>query len=192
MTRALRILLVTGAAALALSGNAHAAGGNYVVDGGTSKQRAQVKAALDASAFNWSIVPAKIKIHVAPVGVSRATPGQIWIDSRLLDSGRFAWGIVQHEYAHQVDFLLFDAPTRMRLNRLLGGKAWCWQTAGLKHEEYGCERFASTLAWAYWPASDSAMRPQSKHSESAAMSPARFRGLMAQILGPTAFSVKSR
>ena len=31
-------------------------------------------------------------------------PGQIWLDASLLDSGRFSWGVVQHEYAHQVDF----------------------------------------------------------------------------------------
>lgn len=192
MTRALRTLLLTALAALALSANAWAAGGNYVVDGGSAKQRAQVSAALNASSFNWSIVPAQIKIHVAPVGQSKASPGHIWIDSQLLNSGRFAWGVVQHEYAHQVDFFLLDATTRSRLTTLLGGNAWCWETAGLKHDEYGCERFASTLAWAYWPAKDSAMRPDSKSSESAAMAPARFRSLMAQLFGPAALSTKRR
>ncbi|MGH2922337.1 MAG: hypothetical protein ACRDKU_09750 [Gaiellaceae bacterium] len=192
MTRALRTLVLTALAALALSGNAQAAGGNYVVDGGTAKQRGQVKAALNASAFNWSVVPAQIKIHVARVGQSKAVPGEIWIDSQLLNSGRFAWGVVQHEYAHQVDFFLFDTATRSLLATLLGGKAWCWETAGLKHDEYGCERFASTLAWAYWPAKDSAMRPDSKSSESASMAPARFRTLMAQILGAAALSTKNR
>ena len=188
MNRALRTLLLTALAALALTGNAQAAGGNYVVDGGTAKQRAQVKAALNASSFNWSLVPAQIKIHVAPVGQSRAVPGEIWIDNQLLNSGRFAWGVVQHEYAHQVDFFVLNAVTRARLATQLGGKAWCWETPGLKHDEYGCERFASMLAWAYWTNNASAMRPDSKHSESAVMAPARFRGLLAQVLGPATLS----
>jgi hypothetical protein len=188
MNRALRTILLTGLAAFALTGNAQAAGGNYVVDGGTAKQRAQVKAALDASSFNWSLIPAQIKIHVAPVGESKALPGEIWIDSQLLNSGRFAWGVVQHEYAHQVDFFLLNPTTRAQLAKLLGGKAWCWETAGLRHDEYGCERFASTLAWAYWPVKDSAMRPSSKNSESAAMAPARFQALIAQLLGAAALS----
>ena len=190
MNRTLRTVLLTGLAALALTGNAQAAGGNYLVDGGTAKQRSQVKAALNASAFNWSLVPAQIKIHVAPVGESKAVPGEIWIDSQLLNSGRFAWGVVQHEYAHQVDFYLLNPTTRAQLARLLGGKAWCWETAGLKHNEYGCERFASMLAWAYWPAKDSAMRPESKSSESASMAPAKFRSLMVQLLGAAALSAK--
>jgi hypothetical protein len=188
MTRALRTLFLTTLAALALTGNAQAAGGNYVVDGGTAKQRAQVRAALNASAFNWSLVPAQIKIHVAPVGQSHAVPGEIWIDNQLLGAGRFAWGVVQHEYAHQVDFFLLNASTRSRLATLLGGKTWCWETPGFKHAEYGCERFASTLAWAYWPARESAMRPDSRTSESAAMAPARFRALLAQLLGPATLS----
>jgi len=190
MNRTLRTLLLTGLAALALTGNAQAAGGNYLVDGGTAKQRAQVKAALNASAFDWSLVPAQIKIHVAPVGESKAVPGEIWIDNQLLNSGRFALGVVQHEYAHQVDFYLLNPTIRSQLANLIGGKAWCWETAGLNHNEYGCERFASTLAWAYWPAKDSAMRPDSTNSESAAMAPARFRSLMAQLLGAAALSAQ--
>lgn len=186
MTRAIRILLLTGLAALALSGNAQAAGGNYVVDGGTAGQRGQIRQALNASSFNWSLVPAQIKIHVAPVGESKAIPGEIWIDSRLLSSGRFAWATVQHEYAHQVDFFLLDDASRNRLAGALGGKAWCWETVGLEHDEYSCERFASMLAWAYWPSKDNAMKPASKRSESAAMAPARFRSLMSQLLGARA------
>jgi hypothetical protein len=190
MNRTLRTVLLTGLAALALAGNAQAAGGDYLVDGGTAKQRAQVKAALNASAFNWSLVPVKIEIHVAPVGESKAVPGEIWIDNQLLNSGRFAWGVVQHEYAHQVEFYLLNSTTRSQLAKLLGGKAWCWETVELKHSEYGCERFASTLAWAYWPSTDSAMRPDSKSSESAAMAPAKFRSLMAQLLGTAPLSAK--
>jgi hypothetical protein len=183
MARTFKIALVAALAALALSGQAQAAGGNYVFAGGSVKQRAQVRSALNASSFNWSLVPAQIKIHIAPVGQSYATRGEIWLDSRLLDAGRFSWAMVQDEYSHQVDFYLFDAATRSRLNTLLGGKDWCYAVSGLQHHEYGCERFASTLVWSYWPARDNAYKPESKSSESAAMPPARFRALMKQIVG---------
>lgn len=183
MARAIKIALVTAVAALALTGQAQARGGNYAFDGGSAKQRTQVRSALDASSFNWSLVPARIKIHIAPIGQSYATRGEIWLDARLLNAGRFSWAVVQDEYAHQVDFFLFDAAKRTKLNALLGGKDWCYGVSGLLHHEYGCERFASTLVWSYWPARDNAYKPVSKSSESAAMAPASFRALMKQIVG---------
>jgi hypothetical protein len=182
MARALSTLLLTGIAALALSGQAQAGGGNYVFDGGTAKQRTQVKAALNASSFNWNLVPARITIHIDPRAQTTSSHGDIWLNARLLDAGRFSWAMVQDEYAHQVDFFLFDEPTRAKLNRLLGGKDWCYGLAGLKHSEYGCERFASTLVWAYWPSRDNAYRPDSRNAESAAMAPAQFRALMKQLV----------
>jgi hypothetical protein len=183
MKRALLTALAAAAAALALTGQAQAGGGNYVFDGGSAKQRAQVRQALNASSFDWNVIPAQIKVHIAPVGQSKASRGEIWLDARLLDAGRFSWAMVQDEFAHQVDFFLFDAATRTKLNTALGGKDWCYGVAGLKHGEYGCERFASTLVWAYWPSRDNAYKPQSKKDESAAMAPARFRALMKQLLG---------
>ncbi len=183
MARALKIALVTAVAALALTGQAQAAGGNYVFDGGTAKQRTQVKKALNASSFNWSLVPAQIKIHIAPVGQSYSTRGDIYLDSRLLNAGRFSWAIVQDEYSHQIDFFLFNDSIRTRLNGLLGGKDWCYGVAGLTHSQYGCERFSSTLVWAYWPSRDNAYKPESKRSESAAMAPAKFKALMKQVVG---------
>jgi hypothetical protein len=183
MTRALRSLLLIAVAALAFTGQAQATGGDYVFDGGTAKQRTQVRAALNASSFNWSLVPEQIEIHIAPIGQSYSTRGEIWLDAKLLNAGRFSWAIVQDEYAHQVDFFLFDEATRATLNRMLGGKDWCYGIAGLLHSEYGCERFASTLVWSYWPSRDNAYRPASKRSESAAMAPTRFKALMKQIVG---------
>jgi hypothetical protein len=182
MARALSTLLLTGIAALALSGQAQAAGGKYMFDGGTAKQRTQVRAALNASSFDWNLVPAQITIHIDARAQTSASRGEIWLNARLLDAGRFSWAMVQDEYAHQVDFFLFDEPTRAKLNRLLGGKDWCYGIAGLKHSDYGCERFASTLVWAYWPSRDNAYRPDSKNAESAAMAPARFRALMKQLV----------
>ena len=184
MFRLLRCALTAAFAALALSGVAQAAGGNYVFDGGTPKEQAQVRSALNVSAFNWSLVPAQITVHIAPgFGTSDATPGELWLDSALLDSGVFSWGVVQHEYAHQVDFFLLDDAKRAALAPQLGGQSW-WQGAGapLAHGQLTCERFASTLAWAYWPSARNSMKPQSRNDESSAMAPAAFRALIAQVL----------
>ena len=169
--------------ALWTAGPALAGGGNYVFAGGTPKQQAQVRSALDASAFDWNLVPAQITVHIAPGITSEATTGNIWLDGNLLNAGRFSWGIVQHEYAHQVDFYLLDETKRAFLEQALGGKDWCYGVPGLQHAQYGCERFASTLAWAYWPSSDNSMKPASAKDESAAMAPAKFRALLATMIG---------
>jgi hypothetical protein len=169
--------------ALAMPANAHATGGTYDFDGGTTTERAQVTAALNASSFDWSTVPARIHIHVVRGARSHATPGEIWIDADLLDTGRFSWGVVQHEYAHQVDFLVLTDTDRMQLFPLLGGKAWWIPLAvTLTHGQLTGERFASTLAWSYWPSLENSMLPQGPGDESAAMEPARFRTLMQRIL----------
>jgi hypothetical protein len=181
LRRLTTVLLAAGFLGLAVPGYAAAYGGDYVVTGGSPAERGQVVAALDASAFDWSVVPARIQIHVAPGIDSYSIPGAIFVDSRLLAAGEFGWGVVQHEYAHQVDFLLFDAGTEQRLNDLLHGADW--YGFGDPHHLRGVERFASTLAWAYWPSPQSAMRPTSTADEAGAMRPARFRRLMAKLLG---------
>jgi len=162
---------------------AAAAGGHYSVEGGTVAERAQVTDALRASSFDWSIVPEQIEIHVARDIDSDAAPGQIWLDSDLLDSGRFAWGVVQHEYAHQVDFFLLTDTDRTDLLQQLGGQAW-WSPPGsaLPHGQLAAERFASMLAWSYWPSPDNVMRPQGPMAESAAMAPPAFRASLQRLL----------
>ncbi len=171
------------ALALTLAGTATAAGGRYTFDGGTAPQQAQVRAALDASLFDWDRVPAQITIHIAPGLTSCGVPGEIFLDADLLDAGRFSWGVVQHEYAHQVDFFVLDDAMRERLGATLGGSSW-WQTpAGLPHGELTSERFASTLAWAYWPSPANSMRPASPREEAAAATPAAFRSLLGRLLG---------
>jgi hypothetical protein len=189
MASLLRTLLATSALALAFSGGAQAAGGHYVFDGGSRAEQSQVKQALNASSFNWSVVPATITVHIARGHYSEATYGEIWLDADLLDSGIFSWGVVQHEYAHQVDFFLLN-DTRRAMLAGLGGKAW-WATGAtasgapngtLAHADLTSERFASTLAWAYWPSPSNSMRPASTSDESAAMAPAAFRSLLARVL----------
>lgn len=183
MLRRLAVSFAFVLAALAYAGLASASGGNYVFDRGTPAEQGQVRAALNVSSFNWSLVPAQITIHIVRgIPVSQSSPGQIWLDADLLDSGVFSWGVVQHEYAHQVDFFLLDDAKRATLEQALGGSDWCYGVANLAHAAYGCERFASTLAWSYWPSPDNSMKPQSPHDESAAMAPAQFRALVAQLL----------
>jgi hypothetical protein len=190
MASLLRTILATSALAFVFASGAQAAGGHYVFDGGSRTEQSQVKKALNASTFDWGIVPATIAIHIDRGHYSEATYGQIWLDANLLDSGIFSWGVVQHEYAHQVDFFLLN-DTRRAMLAGLGGKAW-WATGGtassapngtLTHAELTSERFASTLAWAYWPSPSNSMRPTSTTDESAAMAPAAFRALLAKVLG---------
>lgn len=167
-------LLVVLAASLVLVPSALAKGGSYVFDGGTPTEQAQVKAALAASSFDFSVVPATVTVHIAPGADSRATPGQVWLDADLLDAGSYSWGVVQHEFAHQVDFLRFDDAARATLQAALGGAAWC---SGAVHEQLGCERFADLVAWAYWQSPDNVIRPEGSHPTAAA-----FKALLARLL----------
>jgi hypothetical protein len=188
MLRRIMVAALAGLAALALTGPAAARGGKYVFDGGTPRQQAQVHAALEVSAFDWNVVPATITIHLKTGSDTYATRGEIWVDTTLLNSGPFAWGPIQHEYAHQVDFFLLTGDQRAVLNTRLGGKVWSYDASsaalhGPDHAALGAERFASTLAWAYWQSDANSLKPASKKDESAAMAPARFRTLLEQLLG---------
>src|SRR3954471_9797698 len=120
----LSLLLSTAAAALALVPAAFASGGTYVFDGGNKPERRQVTAALNASAFPWGIVPGTVVVHIAPGAASSASPGRISLDADLLDAGTFSWGVVQHEYAHVVDFALLTQASRAQLHLLLQGAEW--------------------------------------------------------------------
>ena len=175
------------AGALCWTALAHAGGGSYVFDGGTAAEQQQVRDALQASSFDWRLVPGTVTIHIGSYPAQEAGPGEIFLDARLLDSGPFAWGVVQHEYAHQVDFAVLDDAARTRIGAALGTSTWCYDDAQLlQHDAYGCERFASTLAWAYWQSPDNCMRPAALGVESGAISPAAFRALLVSVLGPAA------
>jgi hypothetical protein len=168
--------------ALAIAPQAVASGGHYAFAGGTPYQRAQVRQALRVSAFNWSVVEPVVTVRIAPGLESVAIPGRISLDARLLEAGEFSWGVVQHEYAHQVDFLVLDDEARAPFAARLGGQTWYHDVVGLPHGAYGCERFASTLAWAYWPSAQNSMRPMWRGDESGAMKPATFRALLGRVL----------
>jgi hypothetical protein len=176
------LLLFSTLLALAVPGPAAARGGDYGFEGGTQAQQTQVRRALDASTFDWGVIPAHVTVHIGQYGVSHTRPGHVYLDAGLLDAGRFAWATVQDEFAHQVDFLRFDDATRAQLTSALGARDWCYGVQGLAHGEYGCERFASTLVWAFWPSKHNAYRPANPNDESAAMAPARFRALVSGLL----------
>ena len=59
-----------------------ASGGRYTVVGGTARHTAEVKTALNASRFDWSLVPEQITIHVVPGKDASSTPGHIWLSQR--------------------------------------------------------------------------------------------------------------
>jgi hypothetical protein len=182
MARAIRSLVVLLALAFAFAGTAQARGGNYVFSGGTPAEQSQVKAALDASSFDWGMVKQQITVRIARGIDSEATPGTISLDADLLDSGRYAWGVVQHEYAHQVDFFDLTDAQRTQMLASLGGASW-WQSGKLPHAQLASERFASTLAWAYWQSPDNVMKPRSPTDESGFVPPASFKTLVESALG---------
>jgi hypothetical protein len=163
---------------------AAAAGGRYVFAGGTLGEQAQVRRALDASAFDWSLVPTQVTIHIVrSLPLSYSTPGSVWLDANLLDSGQFSWGVVQMEYGQQVQYAIQDVQLRAELTGQLGAQQWCYDDATQPRGVNACERFAATLAWAYWPSNDNSMKPAGAGDWSAAMDPKSFRTLLARLLG---------
>jgi len=188
MTRSARTLLaalaVTIAALVFGTDYAQASGGNYIFDGGTPAEQQQVRLALAASSFNWNAVPAQITITIEPNVISQSVQGHIWLDSNLLDAGQFSWGTVQNEYAHQVDFYLLNDQQRAQLTSALGAVAWCYgDQPGLTLAQAGCERFASTLAVAYWPTPDNCIETA---DDVAQIAPAAFRALLSTMIGAAA------
>jgi hypothetical protein len=184
------ILAVTTLAFLAIVPEAAARGGHYRFEGGTAAERKQVVDALNVSAFNWSVVPWTVTIHIRSGSWSSGTaefdgyaaPRHIYFAAKLLDEpGRYSWGYVQHEYAHQVDFARFNDATRKRLNYLLVGKTWSWHP-GMSHGAAGAERFASTLAFTYWPSPDNLLDTWAQN-EARAMLPGPFKKLMRSLVG---------
>lgn len=170
---------------------ASARGGHYTFDGGTEYERQQVVSALNVSAFNWSVVPWTVTIRIrranfwdgssgGPNG-GYASPKLIVLDSALLERGDVSWGYVQHEYAHEVDESRFNDAIRRRLTYLLVGRTW-WMKPGLPHAMAGAERFASTLAWTYWPSPQNALGTWAGN-ESHAMLPGPFKKLMRSLVG---------
>lgn len=169
-----------------LPADALALGGSYRIDGGTPRQQTQVRLALDASSFDWNVVPT-VGVAIRAGAGSYSLPGRITLEAALLDAGVFSWAVVQDEFAHQVDYLLLGDRERQLLNQALLGRVWCHaDQPGLAHADYGCERFTSTFVWAFWPVRQNAYRPSSRSDESASMAPGAFRALVQQLISPIA------
>lgn len=188
MTAARRLLLVISlcTVSLAFAGEALAVGGNYVVEGGSAEAQAQVRAALDRSRFDWDVVPGPVTIRITNCGCAGSRPGEIVLDEERLTSTlfgrRYAWGIVQHEYAHQVDFAVLDATDRARIARRFGASAWCYEVRGLAHDDYGCERFATLVSWAYWRSRRNVQRPDWLPRGTRALRADRVRALVERLV----------
>lgn len=157
------------------------ASASFALDGGSARERAQIEAALAASAFDWRLLPLPVQVHIRPGVAARATPGHVWLGTELLASGRFAWAVIQDEFAHQVDFFLLDPGKRSLLNEALGGDSW-YAAPGVPYERRGAERFTATLVWTYWPSRQNSYRPRSSGDVSAALDPQRFHRLLALLL----------
>jgi hypothetical protein len=170
--------------ALALTPTALASGGHYVFAGGTPAEQQQVAQGLAASSFDWNLVPVQVTIHIVRnIPVSYSTRGQIWLDADLLDSGSFSWGVVQMEYAQQVQFTMLSPDAQSKLTGIMGAQQWCYDNPSLPRGANACERFAATLAWSYWPSAGNSMRPSSSSDWSAAMAPKAFRAALLTLIG---------
>jgi len=159
-----------------------AAGGGLSFDGGTPRERSTVRSALEASAFDWNVIAGHVTVHIK-AGGCYAGKGQIWLDPQMLADGREAWGAIQHEFAHQVDYFLLDDRTRRKLTGVLGAKLWWPGSRSFPHNEYGAERFASTLTWAYWPSPHNSLFRQA-HTEATAMPVLEFRRMLDTLVDP--------
>ena len=178
------VLLAAVLAALSIfASTGSAKGGDYAIVGGTPFEQAQVRAALDVSSFDWSLVPVPVTIRILRGSSSYSSRSLITLDANVLDTGRFSWGVVQMEYAQQVHMFLLTDAMRAALVPLLGAQQWCYDNAYLPPGANACERFAATLAWTYWPVYDNCMQPSGRGDWSASMDPASFRALVSRLLG---------
>ena len=178
------LLLVVSIASLALPAGAFARGGDYAFQGGTTAQHSQVRAALAASTFNWSAVPTRVTIHIKQ-GHSHRRRRRATSGSTL---GSSAPAALPGPRSRTNTHTRSTSPAST-LRRAIASPASSARATGATaspashHAEYGCERFASTLVWAFWPSKDNAYRPTSSRDESAAMPPQQFRTLVTGLLG---------
>ncbi len=91
----------------------------------------------------------------------------------------------------------FDGGTsaqRAQVGKALNARSFDWgiiRNQIKQHSDDGCERFASTVAWAYWQNGDNCMKPASKYDESAGMTPAAFRATLARLLDLPSLPLRS-
>jgi hypothetical protein len=181
MLRRILIGLAAAAAVCAFASPALASDVSLSFDGGTQAEQGQVRAGLDASSFNWGMIPGPIVVHIRRGVDSHAVPDEVWFDANLLDAGRYSWGVVQHEFAHELDYTVLTDAMRAQLHTLLGGESW-WSTDAEAHCQADSERFADLVSWAYWTTRDNVLRPAGAADEGGQVSPAQFRAALAALL----------
>jgi hypothetical protein len=81
------LVLLVALAALFVPAKAQAGGGAYVFSGGSETARAQVRAALEASSFDWGLVRAPVTVRIANWGCAGSSPGLIVLESDPLEQG---------------------------------------------------------------------------------------------------------
>lgn len=153
-------------AALSFVTPALAKGGHVTFDGGTSLEQQNVTDALAVSTFNFNQLPnitVRIVPSLPPGESGEAVAGTVTLVAGFLDQGIFAFGTVQHEFAHEVDYLLLSDAQRQEALTVLGASAW--YSPSLAHADQGRERFATTLAWTFWPDRLNNQAPGYKGSE---------------------------
>jgi hypothetical protein len=79
------------------------------------------------------------------------------------------------------------ARERRLVRQWLGGSDWCYEDPDVDHDDHACERFASSLAWAYWA------RPRRNiMAVHTAVTAAEFREVLPRLLGPDDESIASQ
>jgi hypothetical protein len=71
------VFLLVALAALFVPAKVQAGGGAYVFLGGSEAARAQVRAALEASSFDWGLVRATVMVQIANCGCAGSSPDQL-------------------------------------------------------------------------------------------------------------------
>jgi len=72
-----RVAVLVTAAFLAFPAATSGAVGGYAFAGGTKQERETVVAALEASSFNWTLLPGPIAIHIVRGEPSRSLPREV-------------------------------------------------------------------------------------------------------------------
>jgi hypothetical protein len=162
----IRAVIATLMAALTLATPALARGGQVAFVGGTSDEQQTVLKALAASTFDFNQIP-QVTVKIVPDlpanEQGEAIPGEVTLPASGLESGQFFWGTVQHEFFHELDYLLLTDAQRAQAMQVLGATAWYDGT--LSHADQGRERFASTLAFQFWQAVVNNQSPRYKGTE---------------------------
>lgn len=113
------LVLLVALAALIVPAKAQAGGGAYVFSGGSEAARAQVRAALEASSFDWSLVPATVTVRIANCGCAGSSPRLIVLHETLLAAAPYGRAYKLGETG--------------RIRRIQPGGAGQWAAAAFAH-----------------------------------------------------------